>query len=359
MLIKYLTEQTKIEETAQLPWLYGSDYVSSEPEVEGGEEEVDFEDEEEIDLGIHYTPEFRAPGPFKVIKKQSRYVCLWNNHFKFLDIMLFLPAGTNLDQFLKSFNNGCRKWFFPYEFMDDVTKLQADLPPYPSRAWYSNLKDVDLLDEEHQAWERKGKIGEEPPNGYQKFQQVQKLWTELGCQNLGQYLLHYNKSDVAPAIAAIQALQEEFFNEGVDLCADAITAPGISRRKLYAHAKMKGECIPLIHQKDLDYHQQIRHSICGGIALIFKRFCKAGQTAIRPGSTEKSHTMVSYDANCLYLSCFAGYFPINILIRRRRENGFKPEINKRVIKQFVWLNHMQRVRNVTIKTSMSMGREVR
>lgn len=49
---------------------------------------------------------------------------------KFLDITNYLAPGYNYDKFLKAYNVEQEKGFFPYEWFDDLEKLNAtELPP--------------------------------------------------------------------------------------------------------------------------------------------------------------------------------------------------------------------------------------
>ena len=78
-------------------------------------------------------------------------MCISTPTLKFLDASNYLAAGTSYDFFLKSYDISSRKSFFPYEWLDDYTKLQyPELPPYD--AFYSNLKKVNTLEAEYNSY---------------------------------------------------------------------------------------------------------------------------------------------------------------------------------------------------------------
>ena len=58
-----------------------------------------------------------------VIKRGNTFMCLSTKKLKFLDMVNYLAPGFSYDKYLKA--NGCEltKGHFPYEYMDDVRKL--------------------------------------------------------------------------------------------------------------------------------------------------------------------------------------------------------------------------------------------
>ena len=83
-----------------------------------------------------------------VIKINSSYMTISTPTLKFLDAPNYLAAGTSYDSFLKSYDTEVRKSYFPYEWLDDYSKLQySQLPSYD--AFYSKLKGVNTLEAEY------------------------------------------------------------------------------------------------------------------------------------------------------------------------------------------------------------------
>ena len=83
-----------------------------------------------------------------VIKKNSSCMCISTPTLKFIDASNYLAAGTSYDSFLQSYDTEIRKSYFPYEWLDDYSKLQySQLPSYD--AFYSKLKGVNTLEAEY------------------------------------------------------------------------------------------------------------------------------------------------------------------------------------------------------------------
>ncbi len=73
-----------------------------------------------------------AEGGF-VVKRNNAYTCMSSDSLKFLDVSQYLAPGTSYAKFLKAYNVEEGKGHFPYEWFDDVTKLDVtSLPPHGS-----------------------------------------------------------------------------------------------------------------------------------------------------------------------------------------------------------------------------------
>lgn len=121
------------------------------------------------------------------IKKGSAYTCMGNNKFKFLDIAQFLVAGTSYDVFLKAYKCQQTKSYFPYEWLDDASKL--DHPALPEfDTFYSQLKQHNVLDIEYdnsgnysiEAFPARKpsylQIQAPPSSGLEKYRELQQIW---------------------------------------------------------------------------------------------------------------------------------------------------------------------------------------
>ena len=299
MVIHHLRKQEQQKGERQEPWLEPND--SEEEEDEEGEEsealsaDYDFLDdmagisqpsltdaEVQFDEDIEaFDPTFMSPGPYSVIKKGKAYVSILNAHYRYLDIILFMPAGTSLEQFLQAFEAPMKKFWFPYDYLSSYDRLSHPLPPYPGEAWHNSLRDCDLLDREHQVWQRTGK-GDEPLTGLQKYSEIQRVWKKEGMHSLRCLLSFYNKLDVIPTILSMERMISEYFQQGVDVCMDACTIAGVARKVVFKFAQKKNTAFPQISAKNADLHYLIRNSICGGIALISTRYAEEGVTHLTP-----------------------------------------------------------------------------
>ena len=69
--------------------------------------------------------------PNFVVKKGTAYNCISTKNLRFLDICNYLAPGYSLDHFLKAYGATTTKSFFPYEYLDSLSKLDVrEFPPY-------------------------------------------------------------------------------------------------------------------------------------------------------------------------------------------------------------------------------------
>ena len=84
-----------------------------------------------------------------MIKKNNAYTCIATESLKFLDMSQFLAAGSSYTSFLKAYHVAEQKGYFPYEWFDDIAKLEYEFLP-PHQAFYSQLKGSNISEEEYQ-----------------------------------------------------------------------------------------------------------------------------------------------------------------------------------------------------------------
>ena len=96
-----------------------------------------------------------------VIKKGTGYMVIATEELKFLDATYYIAPGFNYASFIKAYGaDSTNKSFFPYEFLDCLSKLDSKEFPCNS-AFYSSLKNANML---------------EPPVGQQKITDEEILW---------------------------------------------------------------------------------------------------------------------------------------------------------------------------------------
>ncbi|MCG8047556.1 MAG: hypothetical protein N0E48_18330, partial [Candidatus Thiodiazotropha endolucinida] len=122
-----------------------------------------------------------------VVKKNNAYTCITTDSLKFLDMSQFLVAGSSYAGFLKAYHVAEQKGFFPYEWFDDVTKLESTVLP-PRESFYSQLKGTNISQEDY------------------KF--CQEVWTNHGMSTFLDFLTWYNNLDVRPFIDAVERFQQ-------------------------------------------------------------------------------------------------------------------------------------------------------
>ena len=237
-----------------------------------------------------------------VIKRQNTYMCLSTTNLKFLDIVNYLAPGVSYDKYLKAYGCELGKGHFPYEYMDDLQKLEDRVLP-PQSAFFSQLKNEGISDAD--------------------YARCQAVWHDNQMKTLREYLIWYNNRDVTPFLDAI-AKQFAFYRDrDIDMFKDGISVPGLSLLYLFSNLPNDTNFVTF-NRTNSDLHKLVKDNIVGGPAIIFHRYHEKGITKIRGGS-ELCRKIVGYDANALYLWALMQDMPTGWYVRRREENGFRPQ----------------------------------
>ena len=130
-----------------------------------------------------------------VIKRTNSYLCLKTSKLRFLDIKNFLAPGFSYRKFLIAYGAELRKFYFPYEFVTDLDKLNSGLPKH--NVFYSSLSKSNITQEEYNL--------------------VVKTWTEKGWSSLREMLIYYNILDCVPFVQAVQNLLPPYLEQGLDI----------------------------------------------------------------------------------------------------------------------------------------------
>ena len=88
-----------------------------------------------------------------IIKRNNHFMCIKTEVLRFLDIKNYIAPGFSYEKFIKAYEVGQTKFFFPYEYADSPKKLNHSLPNH--EAFYSNLKQTNITLEDYQAAARK------------------------------------------------------------------------------------------------------------------------------------------------------------------------------------------------------------
>ena len=172
------------------------------------------------------------------------YTCIAKDDIKLLDISNFLAAGFSYSQFLLAFNVSEEKLYYPYEWVDNISKLDSpSLPPY--HCFFSKLKNVNVLDEEYAKWNGEGI---QPKTGEEKYEELLALWKNEGMKTFKDFLICYNNQDVGPFVKAIENMLEFYKEKELDIFKIAVSLPGISRRMLFDAAKKEGATFTLFSE---------------------------------------------------------------------------------------------------------------
>ena len=237
-----------------------------------------------------------------VIKRQNTFMCLSTTNLKFLDVTQYLAPGVSYDKYLKAYGCDLQKGHFPYEYMDGIGKLEDRVLP-PQSAFFSQLKNEGISDAD--------------------YARCQAVWHDNKMETLRDYLIFYNNLDVTPFLEAISKQFTFYRDRGIDMFKDGISVPGLSLLYLFNNLPPK-TFFTVFNQTNSDLHKLVKDNIVGGPAIIFHRYHEKGITKIRGGS-ELCRKIVGYDANALYLWALMQDMPTGWYVRRREENGFRPQ----------------------------------
>ena len=237
-----------------------------------------------------------------VIKRQNTYMCLSTDQLKFVDICNYLAPGVSYDKYLKAYGCELQKGHFPYEYMDDLHKLEDRVLP-PQSAFFSRLKNEGISNDD--------------------YARCQAVWRDNGMETLREYLIWYNNRDVTPVLQAIDKQFAFYRDRDIDMFKDGISVPGLSLLHLFNDLPNDTYFVTF-NQTNSDLHKLVKDNIVGGPAIIFHRYHEKDVTKIRGGG-ETCRSIVGYDANALYLWAIMQDLPTGWYTRRRAENRFRPQ----------------------------------
>ena len=237
-----------------------------------------------------------------VIKRQNNFMCLSTDKLKFLDVTQYLAPGVSYAKYLKAYGCELQKGHFPYEYLDGIEKLEDRALP-PQAAFYSQLKSEEISDAD--------------------YARCQAVWHDNGMKTMREYLIWYNNRDVIPFLQAIDKQFAFYQQHNIDMFKDGISVPGLSLLHLFNDLPNDTNFVTF-NNTNKDAHKLVKDNIVGGPAIIFHRYHEKGITKIRGGS-ELCRKIVGYDANALYLWALMQDMPTGWYVRRREENGFRPQ----------------------------------
>ena len=237
-----------------------------------------------------------------VIKRQNTYMCLYTDELKFVDICNYLAPGVSYAKYLKAYGCELEKGHFPYEYMDDLQKLEDRVLP-PQSAFFSRLKNEGISNDDYAL--------------------CQAVWRDNGMETLREYLIWYNNRDVTPFLDAISKQFAFYRDRDIDMFKDGISVPGLSLLHLFNDLPNDTNFVTF-NRTNSDLHKLVKDNIVGGPAIIFHRYHEKNVTRIRGGG-ETCRSIVGYDANALYLWAIMQDMPTGWYTRRREENKFRPQ----------------------------------
>ena len=237
-----------------------------------------------------------------VIKRQNTFMCFSTTNLKFLDVTQYLAPVVSYDKYLKAYGCELQKGHFPYEYMDDLHKLEDRALP-PQAAFFSRLKNEGISNDD--------------------YARCQAVWRNNQMTTMRYYLVWYNNRDVTPFLEAIAKQFAFYHDRGIDMFKDGISVPGLSLLHLFNDLP-NDTYFTVFNRTNSDLHELVKDNIVGGPAIIFHRYHEKNVTRIRGGS-EPCRSIVGYDANALYLWALMQDMPTGWYTRRRAENKFRSQ----------------------------------
>ena len=265
------------------------------------------------------------------IKRQASMTCFESAHLRFVDITNFIAPGSNYAGYLKAFGVDEPKGFFPYEWVDDLSKLKHTSLP-PQEAFYSHLKGVGITDDDYLF--------------------CQRVWKEGKMKTMRDFLVWYNNCDVEPFLKAIQAQVDIYKSKGIDMFKTSVSLPGAAQRWMMSTSDKSRsvlsrdgwvkfflqnnndmitsyitDSIPVcnIHHQYKELYDICRKNMIGGPSIVFHRYHENGLTDLREcdygSSSKKCGLIQGFDANALYAFCVAQPQPVGHPVRCEYKDG--------------------------------------
>ena len=270
------------------------------------------------------------------VKKGSKYKCIQNESFKFLDIRNYISANCTYDQFIKAYGSGGAKSFWPYEWFDDYQKLEQTYLPC-KESFYSELKKCNVLGNDENEIEA-------------NYKTLQELWVKKEMKCMRDLLEHYNTVDVEYFVGAVENMLQYYFEENVDLFKTTISLPNYARNLVFRSVDV---AFPLFDRTDSDLYKMYRASSAGGPSIVFNRYACRDKSFIRNNPDKPVKSIIGWDMNNMYGYAIAQEMPTSIYIQYHAETGFRAEPCTRYMDQFFWLDYVAETENIHITHKMN------
>eukprot|EP00795_Rhopilema_esculentum_P004826 gene4826-21150_t len=159
-----------------------------------------------------------------------------------------------------------RKGVYPYDWMNDASKLQNTSLP-PKDCFYSKLNDTNITDDE--------------------YEHAKRVWEFFNCQTFKDYHELYLATDVLLLTDVFQSFRRQSLESYSLDPACYISLPGLAWDAMLLKT---GVSLQLLSKEKSDIYLMVEQGIRGGISVAIKRHAKA----------DKNNTLMYLDANNLY-----------------------------------------------------------
>ena len=175
----------------------------------------------------------------------------------------------------EDFNLVTQKGVFPYEFLDDISKLNTEGLPSKDK-FFSSLYESEVKDED--------------------YQRAQKVWNHFGMKTMKDYHDLYLETDVLLLADVFENFRRTCLENYKLDPAHYVSAPSLSWD---AFLKQSGEHIELV--SDVDMFQFFEKGMRGGTSYIAHRHSEANNKYMETYNEEEESKFLTYlDANNLY-----------------------------------------------------------
>ena len=147
-----------------------------------------------------------------VIKRENTFMCFSTNKVRCLDVTNFLAPGVSYEKYLKAYGCSVQKEHFPYEYIDDLNKLEEHFLP-PQAAFFSRLKNEGISDPDYAL--------------------CQEAWRNNRMTTMRYFLVFYNNRDVVPFLECIDQQFAFYQQQNIDMFNDGISVPGLTLLYLF------------------------------------------------------------------------------------------------------------------------------
>ncbi len=271
-------------------------------------------------------------------KSNSCYLTIQYPRLVFLDILMFLCVGTNLEKYMKCFDKSASKMNFPYEWLTDSSKLiQTSLPP--REAFYNRLKNTHI--------------------SHDDYQRCLAIWRAEGCVTFEDYLKVYNISDIRDLPHCTEEHAKFFKTLKIDLWKDGLSLPGLSMAYMFKTIP-RGLNFVLVDRWNASFYWKLRRATQGGLSIVINREMVANKTLIRNEPNGKlCKRVISLDCNALYLGCLTKPMPVHHFCTYRYPNFKREKSFEFGILALEWMCCYAKKNNVSIQHEFNSPNEFR
>jgi len=203
-----------------------------------------------------------------------------------------------------------RKGVYPYEFVTDMSKVDACYELPPRDEFFSQLSGTTPSEDD--------------------YIHAQNVWNTFGCKSMRDYTELYVKADTFQLAEVMFQLRDAMYDEfGVDLC-HYLSLPMMTKDIMLKTTGVKMELI-----SDIEMIQMLRSNIRGGLSYVNQRhFDVEKETKLR----EEDVSLLYVDANNLYGAAMRFPLPLNDfqwMTEDEIKNFSMDQISKESLKGFI------------------------